>query len=124
MTTVVCRPRERDDPGIGREHEGRAAAGDEQGQSGQQHGYDSTRSTNESKSASVGVSYGTGGFGVSAPMSRAHGDANSDAATQNNTHINTSNTATIISDGDTNMVGANVNANKVIVDVNLAKVRV
>ncbi|KWE83160.1 hypothetical protein WT54_19875 [Burkholderia territorii] len=88
---------------------------------------DSTRSTNESNSASVGVSYGTGGFGVSAAMSRAHGDANSDAATQNNTHINASNTATIISGGDTNIIGANVNANKVIADVggnlNLASVQ-
>ncbi|WP_413227419.1 hemagglutinin repeat-containing protein [Burkholderia sp. AU39826] len=88
---------------------------------------DSTRSTNESKSASVGVSYGTGGFGVSASMSRAHGDANSDAATQNNTHVSASNTATIISGGDTNIVGANVNANKVMADVggnlNLASVQ-
>ncbi|MCA8239101.1 hemagglutinin repeat-containing protein [Burkholderia sp. AU32262] len=88
---------------------------------------DSTRSTNESKSASVGVSYGTGGFGVSASMSRAHGDANSDAATQNNTHVNARNTATIISGGDTNIVGANVNANKVMADVggnlNLASVQ-
>ncbi|QQJ96021.1 hemagglutinin repeat-containing protein [Burkholderia ambifaria] len=88
---------------------------------------DSTRSTNESKSASVGVSYGTSGFGVSASMSRAHGDANSDAATQNNTHVNATNTATIISGGDTNIVGANVNANKVIADVggnlNLASVQ-
>ncbi|HDR9875542.1 TPA: filamentous hemagglutinin N-terminal domain-containing protein [Burkholderia cenocepacia] len=88
---------------------------------------DRTRSTNESKSASVGVSYGTGGFGVSASMSRAHGDANSDAATQNNTHINASNTATIISGGDTNIIGANVNAKKVIADVggnlNLASVQ-
>lgn len=75
---------------------------------------DSTRSTNESKSASLGVSYGTGGFGVSAAMSRAHGDANSDAVTQNNTHINAGRTVTIISGGDTNIVGANVNANKVI----------
>ncbi|CAJ0783967.1 hemagglutinin repeat-containing protein [Ralstonia chuxiongensis] len=78
---------------------------------------DSTRSTNESKSASVGVSYGTGGFGVSASMSKAHGDANSDAQTQNNTHINASDTATIVSGGDTNIVGANVNANKVLADI-------
>ncbi|MCO8576176.1 hemagglutinin repeat-containing protein [Burkholderia multivorans] len=88
---------------------------------------DSTRSTNKSSSASVGVSYGTGGFGVSAAMSRAHGDANSDAAMQNNTHINASNTATIVSGGDTNVIGANVNANKVVVDVggnlNLASVQ-
>ncbi|AOK07912.1 hypothetical protein WK25_26025 [Burkholderia latens] len=88
---------------------------------------DSTRSTNESRSASVGVSYGTGGFGVSAAMSRAHGDANSDAATQNNTHINAGNTTTIVSGGDTNIVGAKVNANKVIAnvggDLNLASVQ-
>ncbi|WP_296227080.1 hemagglutinin repeat-containing protein [Ralstonia sp. UBA689] len=78
---------------------------------------DSTRSTNESKSASVGVSYGTGGFGVSASMSKAHGDANSDAQTQNNTHINASDTVTIVSGGDTNVVGANVNANKVLASI-------
>ncbi|MBU9469086.1 hemagglutinin repeat-containing protein [Burkholderia multivorans] len=88
---------------------------------------DSTRSTNKSSSASVGVSFGTGGFGVSAAMSRAHGDANSDAAMQNNTHINASNTATIVSGGDTNVIGANVNANKVVADVggnlNLASVQ-
>ncbi|MFX3550199.1 hemagglutinin repeat-containing protein [Ralstonia mannitolilytica] len=78
---------------------------------------DSTRSTNESKSASVGVSYGTGGFGVSASMSKAHGDANSDAQTQNNTHINASDTVTIVSGGDTNIMGANVNANKVLADI-------
>ncbi|WP_423191413.1 hemagglutinin repeat-containing protein [Burkholderia multivorans] len=90
-------------------------------------GTDSTRSTNKSSSASVGVSFGTGGFGVSAAMSRAHGDANSDAAMQNNTHINASNTATIVSGGDTNVIGANVNANKVVADVggnlNLASVQ-
>ncbi|WP_081061468.1 hemagglutinin repeat-containing protein [Burkholderia territorii] len=77
----------------------------------------STRSTNESKSGSVGVSYGTGGFGVSAAMARAHGDANSDAATQNNTHIKAGNTATIVSGGDTHIVGANVDAHKVIANV-------
>ncbi|WP_367303367.1 hemagglutinin repeat-containing protein [Burkholderia multivorans] len=88
---------------------------------------DSTRSTNKSSSASVGVSFGSGGFGVSAAMSRAHGNANSDAAMQNNTHINASNTATIVSGGGTNVIGANVNANKVVADVggnlNLASVQ-
>jgi filamentous hemagglutinin len=74
---------------------------------------DSTRSTNESKSARVGVSVGTGGFGVSGAMSRAQGDANSDAQARNNTHIRASNTATIVSGGDTNIVGANVSAYKV-----------
>ncbi|OAI75383.1 hemagglutinin, partial [Ralstonia solanacearum] len=88
---------------------------------------DSTRSTNESKSVSVGVSYGTGGWGVSASMSKAHGDANSDAATQNNTHVNARGTATIVSGGDTNIAGANVKADKVVADVggnlNLASVQ-
>ncbi|MEK6293762.1 MAG: hemagglutinin repeat-containing protein [Paraburkholderia tropica] len=40
---------------------------------------DSTRSTNESSSGSVGISYGTSGFGVDASMSKAHGNANSDS---------------------------------------------
>ncbi|MCQ4681075.1 hemagglutinin repeat-containing protein [Ralstonia pseudosolanacearum] len=88
---------------------------------------DSTRSTNESKSVSVGVSYGTGGWGVSASMSKAHGDANSDASTQNNTHVNARGTATIVSGGDTNIAGANVKADKVVADIggnlNLASVQ-
>ncbi|RQT10063.1 hemagglutinin repeat-containing protein [Burkholderia contaminans] len=78
---------------------------------------DSTRSTNESKSASVGVSVGTGGFGVSAAMSKANGDGNSDLATQNNSHVNAANTVTIISGGDTNIIGSNVSGNQVNADV-------
>ncbi|WMY10016.1 hemagglutinin repeat-containing protein [Paraburkholderia phenoliruptrix] len=78
---------------------------------------DSTRSTNASSSASVGVSYGTQGFGVSASMAKAHGDANSDAAMQNNTHVTAANTATILSGGDTNIIGANVTARQVNADV-------
>ncbi|WP_244138321.1 hemagglutinin repeat-containing protein [Burkholderia stabilis] len=78
---------------------------------------DKTQSSNSSSGSSVGVSIGTNGVGVSASMQRAHGDGNSDAAIQNNTHINASQTATIVSGGDTNVIGANVNANKVVVDV-------
>ena len=78
---------------------------------------DSTRSTNESKSASVGVSVGTGGFGVSAAMSKANGDGNSDLATQNNSHVTAANNVTIISGGDTNIIGSNVKGNKVNADV-------
>ncbi|MFM0741441.1 hemagglutinin repeat-containing protein [Paraburkholderia xenovorans] len=74
---------------------------------------DSTRSSNSSSSASVGVSIGTSGVGISASMQNAHGDGNSDASMQNNTHINASGSATIISGGDTHIVGANVNANQV-----------
>jgi filamentous hemagglutinin len=78
---------------------------------------DTTRSTNQSSSASVGVSYGTQGFGVSASMAKAHGDANSDATMQSNTHVTAANTATIISGGDTNIIGANVNGRQVNADV-------
>ncbi|MBF5014701.1 hemagglutinin repeat-containing protein [Burkholderia pseudomultivorans] len=78
---------------------------------------DSTRSTNESKSASVGVSVGTGGFGISAAMSKANGDGNSDLATQNNSHVNAANGVTIISGGDTNIIGSNVKGNQVNADV-------
>jgi len=78
---------------------------------------DSTRSKNDSKSASVGVSVGTGGFGVSAAMSKANGDGNSDLATQNNSHVNAANNVTIISGGDTNIIGSNVKGNQVNADV-------
>ncbi|MEX3857196.1 hemagglutinin repeat-containing protein [Paraburkholderia sp. BR10923] len=78
---------------------------------------DSTRSSNESQSASVGISYGTGGFGVSAAMSKANGDGNSDLATQNNSRVIASNTVTIISGGDTNIIGSNVSGNQVSADV-------
>ncbi|TDY37047.1 hemagglutinin repeat-containing protein [Paraburkholderia rhizosphaerae] len=78
---------------------------------------DKTRSTNESSSASVGVSYGTSGFGVSASMSQAHGDSNSDAVTQTNTHVQGSNSVTIVSGGDTNIVGANVSGSQVMASI-------
>ncbi|VVD93338.1 filamentous hemagglutinin [Pandoraea soli] len=88
---------------------------------------ETSRSDNESKSGSIGVSYGTSGWGVSASLSKSNGDANSDSKFQNNTHINASQTAVIASGGDTNIVGANVNADKVIArvggDLNIASVQ-
>lgn len=78
---------------------------------------DSTRSTNESSSASVGISYGTSGWGVDASMSKGHGDGNSDAAMQNNTHVTAANTTTIISGGDTHIIGSNVSGRQVNADV-------
>ncbi|MFM0033350.1 hemagglutinin repeat-containing protein [Paraburkholderia strydomiana] len=78
---------------------------------------DSTRSSNSSSSASVGVSYGTQGFGVSASMSNAHGDANSDAAMQNNTHVAGANSVSIVSGGDTNIIGSDVSGNTVTASV-------
>uniref|UniRef100_UPI002D7FAECD hemagglutinin repeat-containing protein n=1 Tax=Paraburkholderia kururiensis TaxID=984307 RepID=UPI002D7FAECD len=78
---------------------------------------DSTRSTNESSSASVGVSYGTKGWGVSASMANAHGDANSDAVMQNNTHVSGANSVSITSGGDTNIAGSDVSGKHVSADV-------
>ncbi|WP_155420083.1 hemagglutinin repeat-containing protein, partial [Burkholderia gladioli] len=74
-------------------------------------------STNDSRSASVGVSVGTGGIGVSAAMSKASGDGNSDLVTQNNSHVNAANGVTIISGGDTNLMGSTVKGNQVNADV-------
>ncbi|WP_230849260.1 hemagglutinin repeat-containing protein, partial [Ralstonia solanacearum] len=78
---------------------------------------DKTRSENSSSSASVGISYGTKGFGVSASMSKAHGDSNSDAVIHNNTHVTGSDSVTIVSGGDTNLLGAQVNGGKVTANV-------
>ncbi|WP_162826240.1 hemagglutinin repeat-containing protein [Burkholderia sp. IDO3] len=78
---------------------------------------DSTRSSNSSSSASVGVSIGTNGIGVSAAMSRAHGDGNSDAAMQNNSHVTGANSVTLLSGGDTNVIGSNVSGGTVKADV-------
>ncbi|WP_232464414.1 hemagglutinin repeat-containing protein [Burkholderia ubonensis] len=78
---------------------------------------DSTRSSNSSSGSSVGVSIGTNGIGVSASMSRAHGDGNSDAAMQNNSHVTGTNSVTMISGGDTNVIGSNVSGRTVAADV-------
>ncbi|MEX3852655.1 hemagglutinin repeat-containing protein [Paraburkholderia sp. BR10923] len=79
---------------------------------------DSTRSSNSSSSASVGVQYTLGGgFGVSAAMSNAHGDANSDASIQNASHVNGANSVTVISGGDTNIIGSQINGRQIAADV-------
>ncbi|WP_174464477.1 hemagglutinin repeat-containing protein, partial [Paraburkholderia ferrariae] len=88
---------------------------------------DSTRSSNSSSSSSVGVSITTNGFGVSASMQNAHGDANSDAAIQNASHVTGANSVTIVSGGDTNITGSQVAGNQVTVvvggDLNIASVQ-
>jgi len=79
---------------------------------------DTTTSTNKSSSASVGVSYVLGqGFGVSASMSNAHGDGNSDAAIQNASHVTGANSVTVVSGGDTNIIGSQVSGNQVTAQV-------
>ena len=79
---------------------------------------DTTTSTNKSSSASVGVSYVLGqGFGVSASMANAHGDANSDAAMQNASHVTGANSVTVVSGGDTNIIGSQVSGGQVTANV-------
>ncbi|SAL41121.1 filamentous hemagglutinin outer membrane protein [Caballeronia sordidicola] len=79
---------------------------------------DSTRSSNSSRSASVGLSATTGGgAGISASMQNAHGDANSDAAIQNASHVTGANSVTIVSGGDTNITGSQVNGRQITADV-------
>ena len=50
-------------------------------------------------------------------MSRAHGDGNSDAVMQNNSHITGANNVTLLSGGDTNVIGSNVSGRTVAADV-------
>ncbi len=78
---------------------------------------DSTRSSNSSSSASAGVSFGTQGWGVSASMANAHGDANSDASIQNASHVTGGNSVTVISGGDTNITGSQIAGKQVTADV-------
>jgi filamentous hemagglutinin len=81
-------------------------------------GTDATRSSNYSSSASVGVSWTTGtGFGISASMQNAHGDANSDAAMQDASHVSGANSVNIISGGDTNLIGSKVSGNQVSAEI-------
>jgi len=79
---------------------------------------DSTRSSNSSGGSSIGVQYTLGGgFGVSAAMANAHGDANSDASMQNASHVTGANSVTVISGGDTNIIGSQITGKQVSADV-------
>jgi filamentous hemagglutinin len=68
-------------------------------------------------SASLAVSYGTNGWGGSASASKASGNSDNPSVTQNNTHIAATDTASIISQGDTNLTGATVTGNTVTANV-------
>nr|WP_321920584.1 hemagglutinin repeat-containing protein [Paraburkholderia tropica] len=70
-------------------------------------------STNSSSGYSFGGSYGTSGWGGQASVSNSHGDANDTETTVNNTHVTGSNSVSIVSGGDTNIIGSNVNGGTV-----------
>ncbi|MCY1329891.1 adhesin HecA family repeat [compost metagenome] len=76
-----------------------------------------SHSTNKSSSASVGVSYGAQGFGVSASASKATGNADSAGATHVNSHVSGKDSVTFVSGNDTNIVGATISGGKVVGDV-------
>jgi filamentous hemagglutinin len=78
---------------------------------------DVTQSSNSSSSASVGVSITTSGFGVSASMQNAHGDGNSNASIQNASHVTGTDSVTVISGADTNIIGSQVNGGQVTASV-------
>ena len=78
---------------------------------------DVTQSSNSSSSASVGVSLGTNGVGVSAAMQNAHGNGNSSAAIQNASNVTGTNSVTVVSGGDTNIIGSQVNGGQVTANV-------
>ncbi|WP_321906121.1 hemagglutinin repeat-containing protein [Paraburkholderia tropica] len=65
-------------------------------------------STNSSSGYSFGGSYGTSGWGGQASVSNSHGDANDTETTVNNTHVTGTNSVSIVSGGDTNIIGADV----------------
>jgi len=82
---------------------------------------ESNRSSNSSSSTSVGVSVGIGqgGAGISLDIaaSRGKGQTNSDSTTYNNSQVSAGNAVNITSGADTNVIGGNVKANQVTVNV-------
>jgi len=79
----------------------------------------SQESSNSSSSSSVGVSYGivSQSFGFSASASSSQGNSNGSETRYTNTQVTAGNTASIISGGDTNLIGAVVAANTVKANV-------
>ncbi|XQU70634.1 hypothetical protein OJJOAM_003423 [Cupriavidus sp. H18C1] len=76
-----------------------------------------SHSTNKSSSGSIGISYGAQGFGVSASASKAKGNSDSVSATQVNSHISGTDSVTIVSGGDTSILGGVVTGGKVAANV-------
>ena len=77
---------------------------------------DSSRNDSKSSGFNVGVTIGAN-TGVSASGYRAKGYGNSDGTTQRNTHIDASNSATIVSGGNTVLDGATVKAHQIVADI-------
>lgn len=81
---------------------------------------DSMRSENSGSSGSIGVTIGLGqsnGIPFQAGVSGTKGRGNSDDTSWTNTHVNAGNTLTLQSAGDTNLVGATADAQRVVANV-------
>ncbi|MCW8197320.1 filamentous hemagglutinin N-terminal domain-containing protein [Verminephrobacter aporrectodeae subsp. tuberculatae] len=73
--------------------------------------------TNKNSSASIGVSFGTDGFLVTASASRGRGKADGNDVAWTNTHVDAGNQLSIRSGGDTTLQGAVASGKQVIADV-------
>ena len=78
---------------------------------------DEQHSTNKNASASVGVSFGTSGFGVTLSGSGGRGNADGNDVTWTNTHVEAGNKLALESGGDTTMKGAVVSGKQVSANV-------
>ncbi|MCW2314461.1 hemagglutinin repeat-containing protein [Rhodoferax antarcticus] len=74
-------------------------------------------STNSSKSASVGISIGTSGFGVTLAASQGRGNADGSDVTWSNTQVNAGQQALLNSGSDTTLKGAVVAAPQITANV-------
>ncbi|WP_446718161.1 hemagglutinin repeat-containing protein [Cupriavidus sp. OTU4895] len=76
-----------------------------------------THSTNKSSGGSIGVSYGAQGFGVSVSGQMSKGNSDTVGTTQVNSHVTGSESVTIVSGNDTNILGGVVSGGKVSADI-------
>jgi len=77
----------------------------------------SQSSTNSNSSNSIGASFSAKGISANASVSRGSGKSDGQDTTFTNASISAGNTATIRSGGDTNLIGAVVEANRIKADI-------
>ncbi|WP_309136579.1 hemagglutinin repeat-containing protein [Cupriavidus plantarum] len=76
-----------------------------------------SHATNKSSGGSIGVSYGAQGFGVSVSGQMSKGNSDTVGTTQVNSHVTGSESVTIVSGNDTNILGGVVSGGKVSADI-------
>ncbi|RLK33530.1 two-partner secretion domain-containing protein [Cupriavidus plantarum] len=76
-----------------------------------------SHSTNKSSGGSIGASYGAQGFGVSVSGQMSKGNSDAVGTTQVNSHVTGSESVTIVSGNDTNILGGVVSGGKVSADI-------